>query len=518
MSDGEAAGQRVWRRPQVYLVGAGPGDPDLISVRGRRLLEQADVVIYDRLIDPALLAHTSADAELVYVGKRTADHTVPQDDINHLLVRYAGEGRVVVRLKGGDPFIFGRGGEEALVLEQAGVPFEVVPGISSGYSVPAYAGIPVTFRGITSHVIFLTGHEDPTKDTAQVDWDRMASYLGTLVIFMGVKNLPQVVEELKKRGRAGDTPIALIRYGTLPRQQTVTGILDDIVEKVRTAGLRPPAITVIGEVVGLRERLRWYEARPLFGRRVVVTRPRTQAAGQIQQLRDLGAEVVAFPTIRIEPLLASPEIERMRGDIDRYDLIIFTSVNGAHCFFERLRDSGLDARRLANARVVAVGPKTAAACRRYGVIPDVRPDSFIAEGVLEALRDHELTGARVLIPRARKGRELLPEALRAAGAEVHDIALYDTVPEEQSPEAVAAAVEADFVTFTSSSSAQNFAALLHAAGEGEALARVRAASIGPATSETVRAEGMELVLEAEEYTVEGLVAALVSHCLSVPLI
>jgi uroporphyrinogen III methyltransferase / synthase len=503
-----------WRRPQVYLVGAGPGDPDLISVRGMRLLEQADVVLFDRLVDPVLLGHARADAKMVYVGKRTADHTVPQDDINRLLVDHAAEGRTVVRLKGGDPFIFGRGGEEALEMEQAGIPFEVVPGISSGYSVPAYAGIPVTFRGITSHVIFLTGHEDPTKDSAQVDWDRMGSYLGTLVIFMGVKNLGQVVHELKKRGRAGDTPIALIRYGTLPKQETVVGVLDDIVEKVEAARLRPPAITVIGEVVGLRERLRWFESRPLFGRRVVVTRPRAQAAGQIQLLRDLGAEVLAFPTIRIEPIAESAAIDRMLRTVAEYDLLVFTSVNGVECFFDRLCAARLDARRLHRATVVAVGPKTAAACRRNGVLPDVLPKTFIAEGVLEALEGHELAGARVLIPRARVGRELLPHAFAAAGARVDDVPLYDTVPEEHQHDDLAAVLAADFVTFTSSSSAENFASLLRQNGRANALAGVRAVSIGPATSETVKTEGMDLVLEAEEYTVEGLVEALVAHCCS----
>lgn len=500
--------------PQVYLVGAGPGDPELISVRGLRLLEQADSVLYDRLVDPSLLAHAPAKAEMVYVGKRTADHTVPQKDINQLLLEHAEEGKIVVRLKGGDPFIFGRGGEEAEVLQAAGIPFEVVPGVSSGYGAPAYAGIPVTFRGVTSHVTFLTGHEDPTKDTAQIDWDRMASDVGTLVIFMGVKNLPHVVEELKSRGRPGDTPVALIRYGTLPCQETVTGTLDDIVEKVAAARLRPPAITVIGEVVKLRERLHWYEDRPLFGRAVAVTRPRAQAASQIRQLRDLGAEVIAFPTIRIEPLTGSPEIEAMLAHLEAFDLVIFTSVNGVECFFDRLREAGIDARRLHRATVVAIGPKTAAACRKGGILPDILPETFIAEGVVDALAGRDLAGARVLIPRARKGRELLPDVLAAAGARVDDVPLYETVLEEQPAEAITDVLAADYVSFTSSSSAENFAALLRAAGRAEALPGVKAVSIGPATTETVLAEGMQLVLEAEEFTVEGLVAALAAHALA----
>ncbi|GAB4249407.1 MAG: uroporphyrinogen-III C-methyltransferase [Thermoleophilia bacterium] len=501
-------------RPRVFLVGAGPGDPELISLKGVRCLRKADVVLYDRLVDPSLLSYAPEGAELVYVGKRSAQHTVPQDGINRLIVDYALAGKTVVRLKGGDPFIFGRGGEEALALREAGLDYEVVPGVSAGYGVPAYAGIPVTHRGLTSHVTFVTGHEDPTKEEAHIDWDKLASDVGTLVIFMGVKNLPKVVEKLKERGRPGDTPIALIRYGTLPAQRTVTGTLDDIVQKVAAAKLRPPAITVVGDVVALRARLRWFEDRPLFGTKVVVTRPRAQAGPQIQALRDLGADVVAFPTIRTEPVASSPEIAAMLTRLADYRLVIFTSVNGVECFFDRLAETGADARRLHAATVVAVGPKTAAACRRRGVNPDLVPKDYVAEGVLAALAGFPLSGAAVLLPRARAARELLAEALTTAGAEVDDVPLYDTVLEEHDPERVAAVLDADYVTFTSSSSAENFAALLRRAGHGERLAQVRAVSIGPATTQTVRAEGMNLVLQAQEFTVEGLVAALAAHALA----
>ena len=410
-------------RPRVFLVGAGPGDPDLISVRGLRLLEQADVVLYDRLVDPSLVARAPAGAELIYVGKRSAQHTVPQDGINELILEHARTGKLVVRLKGGDPFIFGRGGEEAAYVRAAGVACEIVPGISAGYGAPAYAGIPVTHRGIASHVTFVTGHEDPTKEEAHIDWDKLASDVGTLVIFMGVKNLPQVVEQLVSRGRSADTPVALIRYGTLPKQRTVVGTLADIVEKVAAAKLRPPAITIVGEVVNLREHLRWFEDRPLFGKRVVVTRPRAQAVAQMQALRDLGAEVVAFPTIRIEPVSASPEIDAMLRALHEYDLIVFTSVNGVECFFDRLAESGGDVRRLHRATVAAIGPKTADACRVRGLNPDVLPATYVAEGVLAALDGEPgalegnedaaggatppvpLAGARVLIPGpARPGR------------------------------------------------------------------------------------------------------------------
>jgi len=500
--------------PTVYLVGAGPGDPDLITVRGKRCLEQAEVVLYDRLVDPVLLSYAPAGAEMVYVGKRSAQHTVPQDGINALLVEHALAGKRVVRLKGGDPFVFGRGGEEALALRAAGVPFEVVPGISSGVAVPAYAGIPVTHRGLTSHVTFVTGHEDPTKEEAHIDWDKLASDVGTLVIFMGVKNLPKMVDELTRRGRPIDTPIALIRYGTVPQQRTVTGTLKDIVEKVAAAKLRPPAITIVGEVVTLREQLRWFEDRPLFGRRVVVTRPRAQAGPQIQALRDMGAEVLAFPTIRIEPIGGSREIDAMVAEIDGYDLIVLTSVNGVECFFDQLRGAGMDARCLHRATVVAIGPKTSAACRAYGVVPDLVPKTFVAEGVLEALDDRlraegrTLAGARILIPRALDAREVLPEAFAAAGATVDVVSLYETVLEDHEPQEVAAAADADYVSFTSASSARHFAALVRRAGLGDALARVRAASIGPITTEAVREEGMQVVVEATDFTIEGLMAAL----------
>ena len=502
--------------PKVFLVGAGPGDPDLICVRGLRLLEEAEVVLYDRLVDPALLAHAPADAELIYVGKRTAAHTVPQDEINQLIVTHARRGKLVVRLKGGDPFVFGRGGEEGVTLYEAGIPFEVVPGISAGIGATAYAGIPITYRGITSHVTFVTGHEDPLKDSAQLDWDKLASGVGTLVMYMGVKNLPNVVDKLRERGRPGDTPVALVRYGTLPRQRTVVGTLDDIVVKVSEAKLRPPAITIVGDVVRLRRELRWFEDRPLFGRKVVVTRPRAQASTQIRALRDLGADVVAFPTIRIEPLTGTPAIAGMIGSLESYDLVVLTSVNGVECFFARLREAGCDVRRLHNAIVAAIGPKTAAACRIGGLVPDVLPDTFVAEGVLEALAGLDLAGRRVLLPVAMKARELLPRAFTAAGATVDIVPLYDTLLEDHVPEEVEAVLGADYVTFTSSSAVEHFAALLRRDGHGEDLGRVRAASIGPLTTETVRTEGMELVLEASEYTVEGLVAALAAHALAAP--
>lgn len=498
-------------RVRVYLVGAGPGDPGLITLRGLRCLERADVVLYDRLVDQSILDHAPEQAERIYVGKRTASHTVPQDEINRLMVEHVRAGRVVVRLKGGDPFVFGRGGEEGRVLYQAGIPFEVVPGISSELAVPAYAGIPLTLRGVTSHCTLVTGHEDPLKDTARLDWDKLASGVGTLVIFMGVKNLPHIVANLMERGRPGSTPVALIRHGTLATQQTVVGTLDDIVDRVSSAGLRPPALIVVGEVVRRREELKWFEERPLFGRRVVVTRPRHQAAGQIELIRDLGARPILFPTIRVEPVLHSEQIEGMLCSVSDYELVVFTSANGVGCFFDRLNEASLDVRALGEATVAAIGPKTASACRARGLIPDVVPDEYVAEALLDALDTRRLEGIRVLIPRAREAREILPRSLQEAGARVDVIPMYDTLPVKHESAQVREALEADYVTFTSSSTVRNFAALVRAEAGEETLGSVRAAAIGPVTARTLREEGMEPVVEAREFTIEGLMAALAAE-------
>lgn len=507
---GDGAGDPL-NRVRVYLVGAGPGDPGLITLRGLRCLERADVVLYGSLVDQSVLDHAPEQAERIYVGKRTASHTVPQDEINRLMVEHVQAGRVVVRLKGGDPFVFGRGCEEGRVLYQAGIPFEVVPGISFGLAVPAYAGIPVTLRGVTSHCTLATGHEDPLEDTARLDWDNLASDVGTLVIFMGVKNLPNIAANLKERGTPGSTPVALIRHGTLAGQQTVVGTLDDISDRVAAAGLRPPALIVVGDVVRRREELRWFEERPLFGRRVVVTRPRRQAGGQVQLIRELGAQPVLLPTISIEPVLHSEGIDRMLRSLPAYDFLVFTSANGVTSFFDRLQEADLDVRALGKATVAAIGPKTAAACRARGLLPDVVPEEYVAEALLAALGTHRLEGARVLIPRAREAREILPRSLREAGAGVEVVPVYDTQPVEHESARVEEALEADYVTFTSGSTVRNFAGLVRAVAGEEALAAVQAASIGPVTSRVLREEGMEPVVEAGEYTMEGLMAALAAE-------
>ncbi len=503
---------------KVFLIGAGPGDPGLFTLKGVECLRRADVVVYDYLAGERLLEHAREGAELVYVGKKGSDHTMEQEDINQLLVEKGREGKIVARLKGGDTFIFGRGGEEALALSEAGVPFEVVPGISSAYSVPAYAGIPVTHRGYTSDVAFITGHEDPTKEESSIDWDKIATGVGTLVFLMGVKNLPRITERLMAGGRPADTPVALVRWGTTPRQQTITGTLADIARKVEEAGFKAPAITVVGEVVSLRERLRWFEDRPLFGKRVVVTRSRSQASELVERLEELGAEAVEFPTIRV----TDPEggyaaldgaIARLREQPGFYDWLLFTSANGVERFFQRLERDG-DVRDLKGVRLGAIGPATATALAHRGLKTDFVPGEYRAEAVVAGLLKLGVKGQRVLIPRAAEAREVLPRELAAAGAQVEVVPAYRTVLDDSGAARVETMLqdgEIDIITFTSSSTVKNFARLL----EGFDLSRlpdsVTVACIGPITAETARELGLGVDVVAEEYTIPGLVDALVQE-------
>ena len=478
----------------VYLVGAGPGDPGLMTVRAVELIARADVVLYDKLIPESALEGARADAELVDVGKIGGGKQVPQDVTTALVVEHALAGREVVRLKGGDPFVFGRGGEEALACVAAGVPFEVVPAVTSGIAAPAYAGIPVTQRGITSAVAFVTGHEDPDKPETLIDWPALAAFPGTLCFYMGVRTLDRIAEQLVLGGRAADEPVAVVMRGTYGDQRSVRGTLADIVAVVRDAGITAPAITVVGGVAALHDELGWLaRARPLGGLTVAVTRARAQASGIATTLRGLGATVVEAPAIRIEPLEAElPAIEH-------YDLVVFTSVNAVQQLFGHLRD----ARPLAGATVAAIGPGTVAELRRHGIAADVVPERSISEAVLE-----ELTArgpwSRVLVPRAEEAREVLPDGLRALGAHVDVLALYRTVAETLDEAARTAALGADYALFTSASSAR----FLHeAAGTLEG---PRIVSIGPVTSEAIRALGHEPDVEATEHTPDGVVAALLA--------
>jgi uroporphyrinogen III methyltransferase / synthase len=508
----------------VYLVGAGPGDPGLMTARSLDLIASADAVFYDRLIPPGALDGAREDAELVYVGKQPGVPSVPQDEIGDRLIEAAQAGKSVVRLKGGDPFVFGRGGEEGEALRAAGVEFEVVPGVTAGVAATAYAGIPVTHRDDASAVAFVTGHEDPEKAESALDWDALARFPGTLVFYMGVKRLAENTAALIAGGRDAGEPAAAIERGTWPGQRTVAATLGTIADAVAREEVEAPALIVVGAVAARREDLAWLERRPLHGRRVVVTRARAQASGLAATLRDLGAEVVELPAIRIEPLVESDEVRRAVASIGDYALICVTSPNGAHLLFDALRDprtpaagvaaaggadpapgaSGLDARALAGTTVAAIGPGTARALRRHGIVADVVPERFVAEALVEALADVDVKGARVLVARAAEARDVLPDALRERGAEVDVVSLYETVREQPDAAAIEAARGADYVTFTSSSTVTN---LTEALGDRFPTS-ARIVSIGPVTSETARAAGLDVDIEAAQHDIDGLLAAL----------
>ncbi len=488
----------------VYLVGAGPGDPGLMTRRALDLIAAADVLLYDRLIPAGALDGARADAERVYVGKAPGANAMEQEEIEALMVERARAGRSVVRLKGGDPFVFGRGGEEAETLADAGVAFEVIPGVTAGIAAPAYAGIPVTHRDDASAVAFVTGHEDPAKPETMLDWEALARFPGTLVLYMGVKNLPVIAERLAAAGRDPSEPAAAIERGTHPGQRTVSSTLTELPAAVADAGLRAPAILLFGPVAARRDAIAWLERRPLHGRRVVVTRARAQASGLAATLRDLGAEVVELPAIRIEPRLETAEVVDAVAGIHTYALICLTSPNGVRFLFDALAAAGRDARAFANATIAAIGPGTARALAERGVIADIVPERFVAEGLIEALEAVDVNGRPVLVARAAEARDVIPDWLRDRGAKLDVVALYETVREQPEPAAVAMAQEADYVTFTSSSTVRN---LVEALGD-DFPASARIVSIGPITSQTVRDLGMNVDVEADRHDVEGLVEAL----------
>ncbi len=477
-------------------------------------MEEADAIVYDRLAPKSLLGYAGPGAELIYVGKKPGEPSMPQEEINALLVELGRAGKTVVRLKGGDPYVFGRGGEEALALMEAGLPFEVVPGVTSGIAAPAYAGIPVTHRGVSTSVALVTGHEDPTKDRSDVDWKTIANAADTLVLYMGVGRLREISSELISAGRSPETPVAVIRWGTIPEQRTVTGSLEDIADRVAEAKLKPPAITVVGEVVALRGAgLDWYERRPLFGRRVVVTRARAQAGELSARLERLGAEVLEFPTIEIRPPEDWRPLDEAIRDLDSFSWLIFTSVNGVDAFVDRLSHHGLDLRAVPRgARVAAIGPATAQRIREAGLRVDVVPDEFRAEALIESVSGAALAGKRILIPRARAAREILPEKLREAGAEVVVAPAYESIPSSEGKDELAKMLEAggiDCVTFTASSTVENFVGAFGVEEAGRLLGGTRVACIGPITAETARSSGIRVDVEAREYTIPGLIEAVV---------
>lgn len=501
----------------VYLVGAGPGDPGLLTLRGAWCLGRADVVIYDNLVDRGILDHAPETAELIFAGKEGGRHYMTQDDINALLVQKAREADVVVRLKGGDPFIFGRGGEEALVLAREGISFEVVPGVSATAAVPAYAGIPVTHRGLASQVAFITGHEDPTKPESDVDWEYLAGFPGTLVVLMGVKRLRENTAGLMAGGLSPDTPASVISRGATPRQCGVFGTLETISDLVTEHGITAPAVLVVGAVASLREHLSWYDRLPLFGRRIVVTRANHQAGELCEMLRRLGAEPVELPSIEIAPPEDIRGAERAVAAATDYDLVVFTSPNGVRAFFSILERQEKDSRILGRSIVAAMGPGTATALREYGIVPDVMPDEFIAEELAETIIDRVpggLSNKKVLLFRAQTARPVLPDRLAAAGAVVDDVAAYQAIrPEVSRREILEIIAGADFLTFTSGSTATNLGEMfrINTIWDDESVVVPQAVSIGPVTSDAARRAGFHVAAEASEYTIPGLVRALIHH-------
>ncbi|HYA02261.1 MAG TPA: uroporphyrinogen-III C-methyltransferase [Syntrophobacteria bacterium] len=497
----------------VHLVGAGPGDPGLITVKAVERLRRAEVVIYDYLANDSLLDMAPPEAERIYVGKKAGAHAMSQEEINRLLVE-KGRVSVVVRLKGGDPFIFGRGGEEALALKEAGIPFEVVPGVTSAIAVPAYAGIPLTHRDLTSSVAFVTGHEVPGKDTSAIHWDRLATGVGTIVFLMGVRHLDHIASQLMTCGRAPETPVAVIRWGTTPEQQTVTGTLATIGDIAATVGISPPAIIVVGEVAALRQELNWFEGRPLFGKTILVTRAREQASDFRVLLEGRGARCLEFPTIQVASPASWEALDNALRDLERYDWVIFTSVNGVRFVFKRLEALGKDVRALRGLRLAAIGPKTARALQERGLRLDLVPSEYRAEAVIEALGEAEIRGRRFLLPRAARAREVLPEKLAEMGGKVDVVTAYETVrPTERADEVrrLLCGGAIHCITFTSSSTVENFVAMVGGDDLPSLVGQTVVACIGPITADTAREHGLHVEITPGEYTIEALTAALVDH-------
>ncbi|MFZ3129508.1 MAG: uroporphyrinogen-III C-methyltransferase [Desulfosporosinus sp.] len=493
----------------VYLVGAGPGDPKLITIKGSECIAKADVLVYDRLVSRRLLMLARPECELIYVGKSPDRHTLRQEEINQLLVDKGREGKIVVRLKGGDPFVFGRGGEEAEALLEAGVQFEVVPGITSAIAVPAYAGIPVTHRDLTTSFAVITGHEDPTKNETTIHWDHLAQLHGTLVFLMGMQNLPLIAQKLMENGQQPTTPVAIIQWGARPEQCTLVGQLDTIAREVQEQGFTNPAIIIVGKVVSLREKLRWFEKKPLFGRRIVVTRARHQASELSQAIEALGGEAWEFPTIEIAPPTDSAYLMKAINNLPGFQWLIFTSVNGVEAFFTELKNQERDVRDLVGAEIVAIGPATRAALEKRGLHIGYMPEEYRAEKIVEGLANRVVSGQRVLLARAEEARNILPESLKAMGVEVWDVPVYKTVTggaNRGELQHMLRAKEIHAVTFTSSSTVRNFVTLLD--GNVSLLEDVLLYSIGPITSATARELGLKIFKEAAQYTISGLVEAL----------
>lgn len=494
----------------VYLIGAGPGDPDLITIKGLRCLKSAHVVVYDYLVNESLLSLAGRGAEIIYVGKKSGLHTMHQRDINRLLVEKAKEGLTVARLKGGDPFIFGRGGEEAESLSRAGIEFEIIPGITSAIAVPAYAGIPLTHRDYSSAACLITGHEDPEKDQSKINWESLARFSGTLVFLMGIANLEKIVGKLIDNGLSEETPVGVVSNGTTPSQRTVTGTLGDICDRCGAQGLKPPGIIIVGDVVNLKGSIDWFESRPLFGRVVLVTRPQEQAHDFTRRLSDLGARCILLPTIAIEPPESWKDLDQAIGNISAYDWILFTSINGVRYFFDRLYNAGKDARSIGNAKIGAIGPKSEEALVERGISPDLVPEDYFSGGVADALREYDIQNKRILMPRPLIAGKYLPDKLRKMGALVDEVEAYRTVqPKDNQVEFDRLMKEEiDVVTFTSPSTVRNFMAMFKNKPVFKKILRSKIACIGPVTEREAVKEGLKVSIVANTYTAEGLSVAI----------
>lgn len=506
------------KRGKVYLVGAGPGDPKLITVRGLEALRKSDAVVYDRLAGPQLLREARRDAEKIYVGKLADRHTMKQEDINRLLVELALAGKTVTRLKGGDPSIFGRVGEEAETLAASGIPFEIIPGVTSASAVPAYAGIPITHRDFASSFAVVTGHESPEKLDLHIDWEKLTPAADTLIFLMGVAKIEHIRNQLIRCGKPPETPVALVRWGTRAEQRTLVGTLGDIAEKVRAANFEPPAVIVVGSVVALREKLAWYEKKPLFGKRVLVTRARGQAGSLADRIDELGGEPYVFPVIDIRPPADPAKIRQLHDALDALDgfqWVMFTSVNGVHYFFEAMKERGVDIRKLAGAKVAAVGPKTAEALRERGIMPLPLPEEYQAEGLFESVKSHLRKGERVLLARGDLGRDYLPAELVRLGIAVTDVCVYENVLNEQDAGELIQLLRhgaIHMITFTSSSTVHNLCRIIEKnTGEPPSvlLRNTAMVSIGPLTTDAAAGWGLPIARTAEQSTIDSLIEAMV---------
>lgn len=497
----------------VYLIGAGPGDPGLLTLKGKKLLEKADVVVYDRLVGDRILVFANPLAELIYVGKASGHHALSQDKINELLVEKASQGKNVARLKGGDPFLFGRGGEEALFVREHGIDFEVVPGVTSAIAVPAYAGIPVTHRDATSSFAVITGHEKPDKTASSIKWKEIANGVGTLVFLMGIENLGFIVDNLIKNGRSPNTPVALVRWGTLPEQEVLTGTLENIIKKVEESSFKPPAIIIVGEVVDLRQYLNWIEKKPLWGKKIVVTRSRKQASILVDRITELGGEAIEFPTIEISKEPDLSELHSCFSHIEDYSWIIFTSVNTVDIFFAELRLKGLDIRDLRGINICAIGPATRERLQLRGLQVDIVPKEYKAEGIIAELEKNIRAGQMILLPRAWGARSVLPDSIRQMGAQVDEVFLYRSVPSIGISESTRNSIingQVDLITFTSSSTVNNFVIMVGKENISNINNRVKVACIGPITAETAGNHGFTVDIMAGKYTIDGLVEAILA--------